>query len=54
MVLSAGPSNPVRRRLVWFGLAAVLGGTTLIVEPRSNRHHEIAVALLGKVHDIVY
>jgi hypothetical protein len=28
--------------------------TTLIVEQRPNRHHEIAVALLNRIHDLAY
>ena len=44
----------VRRRMVWAGLAAAMVVTTLIVEQRPNRHHEIVIAVLSTVHDLVY
>jgi hypothetical protein len=44
----------IPRRLVCAGLAAAVVLTTLIVEQRPNRHHEIAVALLNRIHDLVY
>ena len=47
-------STVSRRRLVWAGLAAALVVTTLIVEQRPNRHHEMAVAVLGGLHNLVY
>jgi DNA-binding winged helix-turn-helix (wHTH) protein len=54
MAPPAGPSKSVRRRLLCAGLAAAVVLTTLIIEQRPNRHHEIAVALLNRVHDLVY
>ena len=47
-------STATTRRVMWAGLAAVLVVTTLIVEQRPNRHHEMAVALLGSLHSLVY
>ena len=54
MAPPAGPSKSVRRRLVCAGLAAAVVLTTLMVEQRPNRHQEIAVALLNRIHDLVY
>ena len=47
-------SSTATRRVMWAGLAAVLVVTTLIVEQHPNRHHEMAVAVLGSLHNLVY
>ena len=43
-----------RRCLVLACLGAALGATTAFVEQRPNNHHQIAVAVLKTVHDLVY
>jgi DNA-binding winged helix-turn-helix (wHTH) protein len=46
--------SPWRRRLVLACLGAGLGATTAFVEQRPNNHHQIAVAVLKTVHDLVF
>ncbi len=47
-------SQGATRWMTWALAAAVLMGTTLIVEQRPNRHHEIALTVLRAVHGLLY
>jgi DNA-binding winged helix-turn-helix (wHTH) protein len=38
----------------WAAVIVLLAGVTIIVERRPNRHHEVAVAVLQAVHDLVF
>jgi DNA-binding winged helix-turn-helix (wHTH) protein len=44
----------IGRRVLWAALAGALVVTTIVVEQRPNQHHEMAVAVLTAVHDLVY
>ena len=52
--LTVPEAEPLRRRVLWAGLAAAVVVTTIVAEQRPNRHHEMAVAILGAMHDLVY
>jgi DNA-binding winged helix-turn-helix (wHTH) protein len=52
-----GPPKSWKRRerlFVWAALALLLAGVTAILERRPNRRHEVAVATLQAVHDLIF
>jgi DNA-binding winged helix-turn-helix (wHTH) protein len=61
-VLTATPAAPrspmpkvnVRRRLALACVASLLATGVVIVEQRPNNHHQIAIAVLQTLHDLVF
>lgn len=55
--VEAAPRAPLRRgRRLWIGLAlaAGLAAVVAVMERRPNRHHELAVRLVGAIHDVLW
>jgi DNA-binding winged helix-turn-helix (wHTH) protein len=67
-ITSSGSANPARprlsalsprpatwrRRLAIACISAALAGTTAFVERRPNNHHQIAAAVLERVHNLIF
>jgi hypothetical protein len=48
------PKVNVRRRLALACVASLLATGVVIVEQRPNNHHQIAIAVLQTLHDLVF